>query len=91
MLAEHGVILDKARRILDENKLDITKSWLNRLISQIDDLDALEQFPTQETIRTSVELIEGLAHCLGDEDTLDAVRAGRPLLPPGRGPRASPA
>lgn len=73
---QHRVILDKARVILEENKLDITKTWLNRLISEIEDLDTLEQFPTQETIRTSVELIEGLAHCLGDEDTLEQFGPG---------------
>ena len=63
-------MLDKAKQILEEHKLDITKTWLSRLISQIDDLQALEQFPTQESIRTSVELIEGLANCLADEETL---------------------
>jgi diguanylate cyclase (GGDEF)-like protein len=63
-------MLEKAKRVLEANKLEITKTWLSRLISQIDDLQALEQFPTQDTIRTSVELIEGLANCLSDEDTL---------------------
>jgi diguanylate cyclase (GGDEF)-like protein len=69
-------MLGKAKRILEENKLAITKSWLNQLISQIDDLRSLEQFPTQETIRTSVELIEGLANCLCDEDTLTQFAPG---------------
>jgi len=63
-------MLEKAKRILEDNKLDITKVWLSRLITQIDDLQALEHFPTHETIRTSVELIEGLANCLSDQDTL---------------------
>jgi diguanylate cyclase (GGDEF)-like protein len=68
--SENVVMLAKAKRILEENKLHITKTWLSRLISQIDDLSALESFPTQETIRTSMELIEGLANCLSDRDTL---------------------
>jgi diguanylate cyclase (GGDEF)-like protein len=71
-----NAVLDKAKLILDEHKLDITKTWLSRLISQIDDLHALEQFPTQETIRTSVELIEGLANCLYDEETLSQFGPG---------------
>jgi diguanylate cyclase (GGDEF)-like protein len=74
--ARGSAVFDKAKGILQENKLAITKSWLNRLISQIDDLQALEQFPTQETIRTSVELIEGLAHCLTHEDALSQFGPG---------------
>jgi diguanylate cyclase (GGDEF)-like protein len=74
--AEQAVLLEKAKRILEANKLEITKVWLSRLISQIEDLHALEQFPTQETIRTSVELIEGLANCLCDEDTLSQFGPG---------------
>ncbi len=73
---ERTVVLNKAKRILEENKLEITKVWLNRLITQIDDLRALQRFPTQETIRTSVELIEGLANCLSDEDTLQQFGPG---------------
>ena len=71
-----SAILEKARRILEEHKLDITKSWLSRLITQIDDLGALEHFPTQESIRTSVELIEGLGACLEDERVLDQFEPG---------------
>ncbi len=71
-----GAILEKARRILEEHKLDITKSWLSRLITQIDDLGALEHFPTQESIRTSVELIEGLGACLEDEKVLEQFEPG---------------
>lgn len=74
--AEQAVILAKAKRILEENRLDITKTWLSRLISQIDNLSALESFPTQETIRTSMELIEGLANCLSDHDTLSQFGPG---------------
>jgi diguanylate cyclase (GGDEF)-like protein len=73
---ERAVVLNKAKRILEENKLEITKVWLNRLITQIHDLRALQRFPTQETIRTSVELIEGLANCLSDEDTLSQFGPG---------------
>ncbi|NLO26740.1 MAG: GGDEF domain-containing protein [Actinobacteria bacterium] len=67
---DQGSILIKARSILDEHKLDITKSWLSRLVGRLDDLEALERFPTQESIRTSVELIEGLIQCLADEEAL---------------------
>ncbi len=62
-----GSILAKARKILEDHKLDITKAWLGRLVGQLDDLEALERFPTQESIRTSLELIEGLTTCLSDE------------------------
>ncbi|MBN1629235.1 MAG: GGDEF domain-containing protein [Thermoleophilia bacterium] len=67
---EAGPILFKAQRILEERKIDITKAWLGSLVSRLDDLDALERFPTQESIRTSVELIEGLKRCLADEEAL---------------------
>lgn len=73
---EQGPILAKARTILEEHKLDITKSWLGRLVGQLDDLEALEHFPTQESIRTSVELIEGLIQCLGDENALEQFKEG---------------
>ena len=75
-VTEFGAVLVKARRILEEQKLEITKSWLSGIISQIEDLDALERFPTQQSIRTSVELIEGLANCLVDEETLAQFEAG---------------
>ena len=71
-----GSILAKARRILDEHKLEITKAWLGSLVGKLDDLEALERFPTQESIRTSVELIEGLTHCLADEKALKQFEAG---------------
>jgi diguanylate cyclase (GGDEF)-like protein len=74
--AEKSAVLDKAARILDEHKLDITRSWLNRIISQIEDVQALERFPTQESVRTSVELIQGLADCLADEETLSQFEVG---------------
>jgi len=75
-LAASSAVLEKAWRILDQHKLEITKSWLSHLVSQIHDLDALERFPTQDSIRTSVELIEGLANCLRDEETLAQFEAG---------------
>ena len=75
---EHSAVLEKARRILDQHKLEITKSWLSRLISQIDDLEALERFPTQESIRTSVQLVEGLADALRDKDVLEQFEPGGP-------------
>jgi diguanylate cyclase (GGDEF)-like protein len=75
-VAATSAIREKARRILDEHKLEITKSWLSRIISEIDDLDALERFPTQDGIRTSVELIEGLANCLGNEEALAQFEPG---------------
>jgi diguanylate cyclase (GGDEF)-like protein len=74
--ADTGSILAKARLILDEHKLDITKSWLGSLVGRLDDLEALERFPTQESIHTSVELIEGLAKCLVDQKTLSQFEQG---------------
>ncbi len=76
--SEHEAILEKARCILDQHKLDITKSWLSRLVSQMDDLEALERFPTQESIRTSVQLVEGLADALRDKDVLAQFEPGGP-------------
>lgn len=73
---DQGPILAKARTILEHHKLDITKSWLARLVGQLDDLEALEHFPTQESIRTSVELIEGLIQCLVDENALEQFKEG---------------
>ena len=71
-----GPILAKARGILDRHKLDITKSWLGRLVGKLDDLEALENFPTQESIRTSVGLIEGLIQCLDDETAIEQFKEG---------------
>jgi diguanylate cyclase (GGDEF)-like protein len=73
---EISAILDKGRRILREQKLGITKDWLNLLIGRIDDIQALESFPTQESIRTSVSLIEGLADSLQDESLLAQFEPG---------------
>jgi diguanylate cyclase (GGDEF)-like protein len=74
--ADQGPILAKARAILEDHKLDITKSWLSRLVGKLDDLEALERFPTQESIRTSVELIEGLIECLADEKAIAQFEEG---------------
>lgn len=59
-------LFDKAETVLESHKLDITKAWLGRLIFQIDDLTTLEAFPTQESIRISVELVEGIAAVMRD-------------------------
>jgi diguanylate cyclase (GGDEF)-like protein len=70
MHAEGRPLFRKGSRVLQEHKLEITKRWLGRVIAQIDDLGTLESFPTQESIRTSVELIEGLAAALEDDTSL---------------------
>jgi diguanylate cyclase (GGDEF)-like protein len=75
-VGEQGPILVKARNILEQSKLGITKDWLGRLVGNINDLEALEHFPTQESIRTSVGLIEGLIQCLKDEQALDEFNEG---------------
>jgi diguanylate cyclase (GGDEF)-like protein len=75
-VGDQGRILAKARGILEQHKLDITKSWLGRLVGSIDDLEALENFPTQDSIRTSVALIEGLIQCLADESALEQFKEG---------------
>jgi diguanylate cyclase (GGDEF)-like protein len=69
-------ILTKAGAILDTHKLEITKRWLGSLVGELHDLESLERFPTQESIRTSVELIEGLTHCLRDEKALEQFDEG---------------
>ncbi|MBU2602640.1 MAG: GGDEF domain-containing protein [Actinobacteria bacterium] len=66
----------KAENVLEANKIRITKDWLGRIISRMDDLDSLESFPTQESIRASVELVEGLAAALRDETVLDSFQPG---------------
>ena len=73
---EPHAVLEKAARILDEHKLEITRDWLNRLISRIDDVDSLERFPTQESVRTSLELIQGLADCLAARQSLSQFDPG---------------
>ncbi len=73
---ERSAVLEKARRILNEHKLEITKNWLSLLINQIEDVEALERFPTQDSIRTSVQLIEGLGDALRDEKLLGEFEPG---------------
>lgn len=75
-MGDQSPILAKARVILEQSKLDITKSWLGRLVGSLDDLEALEHFPTQDSIRTSVGLIEGLIQCLSDESAVDQFKEG---------------
>ncbi len=75
-MTQPSAVLEKAARILEERKLDITRDWLNRLISGIDDLEALERFPTQESVRTSLELIQGLADCLAARQSLSEFDPG---------------
>lgn len=75
-VGDQGPILAKARGILEKHKLDITKDWLGRLVGNIDDLEALENFPTQDSIRTSVGLIEGLIECLADESVCQEFEEG---------------
>jgi diguanylate cyclase (GGDEF)-like protein len=66
----------KAQVLLRKHELTITKRWLNQLIIGIDDLSALEGFPTQESIHTSVELLQGLAELVGDESRLPHFQLG---------------
>jgi diguanylate cyclase (GGDEF)-like protein len=75
-VGDQNPILAKARVILEQNKLSITKSWLGRLVGSLDDLEALEHFPTQDSIRTSVGLIEGLIECLSDATAVEQFKEG---------------
>ena len=75
-MPETGSVLGKAKLILEEHKLDITKAWLGNLVGKLDNLEALESFPTQESIRASVELVEGLANCLVDDEALGQFEQG---------------
>jgi len=69
-------LFGKTRRLLDDNKLQLTKSWLGRIISDINDLSTLESFPTQESISASVELVEGIARALEDEEAMQEFAPG---------------
>ena len=66
----------KAQELLRKQELEITKRWLNQLIIGIDDLSTLEDFPTQESIHTSVELLRGLAELVGDQSRLTDFQPG---------------
>jgi hypothetical protein len=69
-------LFNKAEAVLESRKLDITKAWLGRLIFQIEDLSTLEAFPTQESIRISVELIEGIAAVMRDDGMIREFQPG---------------
>lgn len=60
----------KAQSLLTEHRLAIAKGWLSKVIDEIDDLSTLESFPTQASIRASVEVLEGLAIALQDDRAL---------------------
>lgn len=75
-IGKSSSILTKAQTILEAHELDITKDWLRRLIGQMDDMESLKHFPTQESIRTSAALIEGLANALVDESVLAEFEEG---------------
>jgi len=60
----------KAETLLAEHRLTIAKGWLGRVIEEIDDLSTLESFPTQASIRASVDVLEGLALALHDDRAL---------------------
>ena len=66
----------KAQGLLRKHGLAITKRWLSQLIIGIDDLSTLDDFPTQESIHTSLELLQGLAELMGDESRLPDFRPG---------------
>ncbi|HEY5529959.1 MAG TPA: GGDEF domain-containing protein [Thermoleophilia bacterium] len=66
----------KAQGLLRKHGLEITKRWLNQLIIGIDDFSSLDEFPTQENIRTSLELLQGLAELVGDESRLPDFQPG---------------
>ena len=66
----------KAQGLLRKHGLEITKRWLHQLIVEIDDLSTLDEFPTQESIHTSLELLQGLADLVGDESRLPDFQPG---------------
>src|SRR5660398_234373 len=74
--ASERPLFNKTFTLLRENKLEVTKQWLARLIAQIEDLGTLESFPTQESIRTSADLIEGLVTILQDNGAIEDFRPG---------------
>ncbi|NLG66500.1 MAG: GGDEF domain-containing protein [Actinobacteria bacterium] len=60
----------KAESLLTEHRLQIAKGWLAKIIDEIEDLATLESFPTQTSIRASVDVLEGLATALHDDRAL---------------------
>ncbi|NLE74477.1 MAG: GGDEF domain-containing protein, partial [Actinobacteria bacterium] len=65
-----GPLSRKAEALLAAHRLQIAKGWLGRVIEEIDDLSTLESFPTQASIRASVDLLDGLALALHDDRAL---------------------
>jgi diguanylate cyclase (GGDEF)-like protein len=77
--AGHGsqqALYSKAQGVLESGKLEITKRWLGRLIAELDDIKTLESFPTQDSIRVSVDLIDGLASSLTNDEVLGQFAPG---------------
>lgn len=71
-----GPLQHKARLALESHRLKIAKNWLNRVISEIEDLRALETFPAQDSIKASLEILEGLALALDDDRVLEEFEPG---------------
>jgi diguanylate cyclase (GGDEF)-like protein len=69
-------LFGKAQRLLDEHKLEITKSWLAGVIQGIEEVETLESFPTQESIRASVQIVEGLVAALQSEEAVKEFEPG---------------
>ncbi len=76
VLPSSGPLQHKARLALESHRLKIAKNWLNRMISEIEDLRTLETFPAQESIKASLEILEGLALALDDDRVLDEFEPG---------------
>ncbi len=71
-----GPLQHKARVALESHRLTIAKNWLNRMISEIEDLHTLETFPAQESIKASLDILEGLALALDDDRVLEEFEPG---------------
>lgn len=64
---DRSTLREHAGRIIQQKRLDIVKSWLSRLVVQMDDMSGLESLPSKSAISTSLELIEGVGASLEDE------------------------
>jgi len=71
-----STLFRKVVKLLEDHKLEIAKSWLSRVIADIQDLSVLEHYPTQESIRASLSLLEGLAFLVEDESVIREFRPG---------------
>jgi len=71
-----SALFGKVIRLLEEHKLEIAKNWLSRVIADIQELSVLEHYPTQESIRASLYLLEGLARLLEDERIMREFQPG---------------